>query len=249
MNRGKNSVSLMIFFLTASVLFFAGCGGEKESGKPAKKKGEEKVSEKDSAKGDKKIALPEAQGPFDGGRLTFSTPKDWILQPRNAKYVVWFKGPSGSLYISAEDAAGGVTELTSENAREAVSALSNAKIKFKTGKRGEYDYVSYEKKMSGSSGTYESYHLVTLQNGRLYTFEICVPSEDMKQKVRDTLDAIFASAKFDKKGELKAANTAPEEGGFSFGLDFSGMMEDAKEENAAPEAVEKPEPEKTEPEA
>ena len=219
---------VMFFVLTASLLFFAGCGGEKETGNSGKKK--EKAAESASAKNEKaaKVVLSESQPPFDGGRLTFSTPKGWVLQSKRDEYVAWFRGPKGAfphMYVSAEAVAKGVTELTSENAREAVPALGDKKIKFKT--HGEKNsWVSYEQKG-------QSYSLAAIREGRLYIFEIRTAPDDLKQKTKDTLDAILASAKFDEAGTL-AAGGESEEGGFFSGLNF-GDTSEAEEKEAEPE--------------
>lgn len=246
MNGWKMSVlrGMPVFCLAGVLLLAVGCGGgdDEKSEKSGKKKGEK-------TSGMKVIAVPE---PLDDGRLAISVPKNWDLMSRSAKYAARFsyKKDYPHIYITAADAPEDVTEITAKNAAEYVPGLEDwkeKKINVKAETLGEYSGVAYRKRARGDSRNYDSRFFATIQQGRLYLFEIRAVDNQFTDKTSQTLDAVVASAKFSAADAGVDAPVTTEDGeeadfgGFSFG--DGGADAGVEEMFAAPPAEDAPESE------
>ncbi len=197
----------VIFCLVSGLLLAAGCGGtEKKEG--GKKTGEKKA-------GIKLEAVPES---FDDGRLTLSVPKNWGLMPRSQKFAARFsyKKNYPQLNISAEEMPDDETELTATYVKTSIAKLEKSGA-VKAAKYGKYEGFTYQKQTRGSSYDFMSVFFVTLQSGRLYTFQMQEIKQEFSEKSVERLEAVVASAKFGEPKDTHTAEEGDEPGGLTFG--------------------------------
>lgn len=196
---------LISLLLSLVVLFTLGCSGSGED--PVKNNREEPK------------LVGNMVGPYDSYRIKFAIPLNTEEGLRRSGYVAWFKNTGNedtypAYLVSAEKAPEGMITLSKENVKQFIAELSGGKnIKaYQQAKLGNYICVRYSRIIRTQSDEYDCFQYITVQNGRIYRFEVRMYSRSMEVDFIKTLEQMVKSAQF---GNFKNESYSADEEGFT----------------------------------